>query len=89
MNELSNQELFTFSETIVSDIFEGTTYPREALPKIGDFILTLGAPMSPEEYGQTSKNVWIAKSTKVAPTAFINVPAKSIYKNKNEAVAKQ
>lgn len=75
MNELSNQELFTFSETIAADIFEGTTYPWEVLPKIGDFILALGATLSPEEYEQTAENVWIAKSAKVAPTAFINGPA--------------
>lgn len=75
MNELTNQSLFTFTETIAADIFEGTTYPWEVLPKIGDFILTLGATLSPEEYEQKAENVWIAKSAKVAPTAFINGPA--------------
>lgn len=75
MNELTNQALFTFTETIAADIFEGTTYPWEVLPKIGDFILTLGATLSPEEYEQKAENVWIAKSAKIAPTAFINGPA--------------
>lgn len=75
MNELTNQSLFTFTETIAADIFEGTTYPWEVLPKIRDFILTLGATLSPEEYEQKAENVWIAKSAKVAPTAFINGPA--------------
>ena len=72
---LKNSNLFTFSETIAADIFEGTTYPWEVLPKIGEFILTLGETLSEEEYEKKGDNVWIAKSANVAPTAFINGPA--------------
>lgn len=75
MEQLKNTNLFTFSETIAADIFEGTTYPWEVLPKIGEFILTLGATLSEEEYEKKGDNVWIAKSATVAPTAFINGPA--------------
>ena len=35
MEQLKNTNLFTFSETIAADIFDGTTYPWEVLPKIG------------------------------------------------------
>lgn len=75
MNALKNESLFTFSETIAAAIFEGTTYPWEVLPKISDFILTLGASLSEDEYDKVGDNVWIAKSATVAPTAFINGPA--------------
>lgn len=75
MEQLKNSNLFTFSETIASDIFEGTTYPWEVLPKIGEFILTLGETLSEDEYEKKGDNVWIAKSANVAPTAFINGPA--------------
>ena len=75
MEQLKNSNLFTFSETIAADIFEGTTYPWEVLPKIGEFILTLGETLSEEEYEKKGDNVWIAKSANVAPTAFINGPA--------------
>lgn len=75
MENMKNQNLFTFSETIAVDIFEGTTYPWEVLPKIGAFIKELGATLPTEEYEQKGENVWIAKSAKVAPTAFINGPA--------------
>ena len=75
MKQLENKELFTFSETIASSIFEGTTYPWEVLPKISDFILSLGATLPAEEYEKRGENVWIAKSATVAPTAFINGPA--------------
>lgn len=75
MENMKNQNLFTFSETIAVDIFEGTTYPWEVLPKIGAFIKELGATLPTEEYEQKGEDVWIAKSAKVAPTAFINGPA--------------
>ena len=75
MEQLKNENLFTFSETIANAIFEGTTFPWEVLPKIGAFIVELGATLSEDEYEKRGDNVWIAKSAKVAPTAFINGPA--------------
>ena len=75
MKELTIQELYTLEETIAKDLFEGVTYPWEILPKIGEFILQLGTTLSEEEYEKRGENVWIAKSAKVAPTAYINGPA--------------
>ena len=45
--------------------------PGRLLPEIGDFIVKLGETLSPEEYEERENHVWIAKSAKVAPTAFI------------------
>lgn len=67
--------LYNLNETIAKDLFEGATYPWEVLPKISAFILALGAALSPEEYDKIGENVWIAKSAKVASTAYINGPA--------------
>lgn len=67
--------LYTLQETIAADLFEGAEYPWELLPKISAFILELGKSLDPEEYEQRGENVWIAKSAKVAPTAFIGGPA--------------
>ena len=75
MEALKVKELFNLDETIAKDIFEGITYPWEALPKIGALILELGKGLSEEEYDKVGENVWIAKSAKVAPSAFINGPA--------------
>ena len=75
MKELTIQELYTLEETIAKNLFEGVTYPWEVLPKIGEFILQLGATLSEEEYEKRGEDVWIAKSAKVAPTAYINGPA--------------
>lgn len=72
--KLKNKNLFNFDETIAKDIFDGIDYPWEILPLIKDFILVLGASLSPEEYDQPEENVWIAKSAKVYPTATILPP---------------
>jgi N-acetylglucosamine-1-phosphate uridyltransferase (contains nucleotidyltransferase and I-patch acetyltransferase domains) len=73
--QLTNDVLFDLKETIAAEIFEGTTYPWEVLPKIGAFIVELGNTLPQEEYECKGENIWIAKSAKVAPTAFINGPA--------------
>lgn len=75
MTELTVKELYTLEETIAKDIFENITYPWEVLPKIGAFIMELGATLSEEEYDKVGENIWIAKSAKVFPSAYINGPA--------------
>ena len=69
---LTVKKLYTLDQTIAKDIFEGVTYPWEVLPKISSFILELGKTLSEDDYEKRGENVWIAKSAKVAPTAFIN-----------------
>ena len=75
MEECKIKNLYNLEETIASKIFEGATYPWEVLPKIKDFIIELGNTLSEEEYEKVGDNVWIAKSAKVALTAYINGPA--------------
>lgn len=68
------KELYTLSETLAAPLLERVTYPWEALPKIHDFILELGATLSEEEYEKRGENIWIARSARVAPTASITGP---------------
>lgn len=76
MKELTVKEMYeSLDETIAKDIFEGVTYPWEVLPKIGAFILELGATLSEEEYDKVGEDVWIAKSANVFPSAYIHGPA--------------
>lgn len=69
------KNLYNLDETIAKGIFEGATYPWEVLPKIKEFIIELGKSLDKDEYEEISENVWVAKSAKVAPTAFIAGPA--------------
>ena len=73
--EMTVAKMYNLNETIAKDIFEGVTYPWEVLPKISDFIVKLGETLPADEYDKVGENVWIAKSAKVAPTAFIAGPA--------------
>ncbi len=74
MSEIRIMDLFDLNETIGAELFEGLTYPWEALPKIGDFIRKLGATLS-EEYEKVGEDVWIARSATVFPSAYIHGPA--------------
>lgn len=75
MKECEIKNLYNLDETIAKDIFEGCLYPWEVLPKIKDFIINLGESLDKEEYEKVGENVWIAKSAKVAKSAYINGPA--------------
>ncbi|NLG92467.1 MAG: UDP-N-acetylglucosamine pyrophosphorylase [Clostridiales bacterium] len=74
-DKLTIASLFDLSHTAAAPLLEKLSYPWEALPKIGEFILQLGQTLSPEEYEKRGENVWIAKSAKVFASAFINGPA--------------
>ncbi len=75
MEECKISNLYNLDETIAKDIFNGCEYPWEVLPKIKDFIIKLGESLDKNEYEKIGENVWIAKSAKIAPTAYINGPA--------------
>lgn len=75
MEECKIKNLYNLNETIAKELFDGYEYPWEVLPNIKDFIIKLGKSLSIEEYDKISDNVWVAKTAKVAPTAFINGPA--------------
>lgn len=74
LNELTVCELYSLEQTIAKDLFENITYPWEVLPKIKEFIISLGESLPEELYEKKGENIWIAKSAKVAPTAYINGP---------------
>ena len=75
MSNITIQDLYDLNETIAAELFDGLTYPWEALPKIGEFIKKLGAALDPEEYDKVGQDVWIAKSANVFPSAYIHGPA--------------
>lgn len=74
IEELTIEALFNLKETIAAELFQGITYPWEALAGIKDFILELGKTLTAEEYDHPFDDVWIAKTASVAPTASVNGP---------------
>lgn len=76
MEQLKITELYSdLTQTLAKELLESKTYPWEVLPEIGQFITALGKTLPAEEYEQRGEDIWIAKSAKIAPTAFINGPA--------------
>ena len=74
MENAKISNLYDLEQTIAKDLFEGLTYPWEALSKISAFIKQIGPTLDPEKFEQRGENIWVAKSAKVAPTAFLNGP---------------
>ena len=75
MEEVKIKNLYNLDETIAKDIFKDCTYPWEVLPKIKDFIISLGEGLDKNEYKKIGENIWVANTAKIAPTAYINGPA--------------
>lgn len=74
MKKCKIENLYSLNETIAADLFKGVDYPWEVLPNIKDFIVELGNTLDSSVYEKRGENIWVAKSAKVAPTAFLNGP---------------
>ena len=73
---LTVRELFRSPEhTLAWEYLSGFDYPWEALDGLKEYILALGAKLSPDAYDCQDGNIWIAKSATVYPTATILGPA--------------
>ena len=68
------EDLLDLSHSIAAGLFEGKTYPWEALADIKGFILALGPALSAEEFDNPAEGVWIAKDAAVFPSAYIGAP---------------
>ena len=68
------QDLYDLSHTLAADYLRGFTYPWEALKGIKDLIVQLGETLDPDQYEERSAQVWIHKTAKIAPTAFLGAP---------------
>ena len=73
-NQLSVSALFDLEKTIAKDIFDGIDLPFKVLPLISDFIIKLGNSLDEEIFEKRGENIWVAKSAKIAPTAYLNGP---------------
>ena len=68
------KDLLDLSKTIASSLFDGVSYPWEALDQIKEYILQLGQTLPEEEFNHPSADVWIAKDATVFPSAYLGGP---------------
>lgn len=74
MNDFHTSNLLRIDKTIAHEIFSGTSYPWDVLPEIIFFIQRTGPLLDANRFLNPSKNIWIAKTAKVAHTASIEGP---------------
>ena len=72
--DLKTGALLDLTRTLAGEYLAGFSYPWEALDGIKDLILTLGPSLSPEEYEETAPQVWVHKTARVAPAAYLGAP---------------
>ena len=66
-------DLYDLEHTLAKDYLAGFEYPWQALKGIKDLILSLGHKLG-EDYKEIAPNVWVHKTAKVAPTAYLGEP---------------
>ena len=72
--KLTVSELLDLSHTLAGDYLAQFEYPWQALDGIKDFILALGPTLPADEYDQPTPNVWVHKTAKVFPSAYLGAP---------------
>ncbi len=74
MEDCKIKNLYDIDTTIAKSLLEKNTYPWEVLPQIKEYILELGKTLDSNIYEKIEDNIWIAKTAKVAKTAYILGP---------------
>lgn len=67
-------DLYDLKHTIADEYLQKFTYPWEALKGISDMIIKLGNKLDPNEYDNPSENVWVHKTAKIYPSAYLGEP---------------
>ena len=74
MDAILVTDLFDLSHTRAADMLASCRWPWEALPRIRETVLAVGAALDEAQYDHPAEDVWIAKSASVAPSATIMGP---------------
>lgn len=64
-------DLYDLFHTQAADFLRQFTYPWEALAHIKEFILELGKTLPEGEYERRGETVWVHKTARVMPSAFL------------------
>ncbi len=67
-------ELFDLSHSLAGEWLAGFNYAWEALGGIQDLILALGPALPSEEYEERAPQVWVHRTAKVFPSAYLGAP---------------
>ena len=74
MADIKIKDLYSLEESIAGEFLSKFEYPWEALSSIKNFIIELGNTLPADKFDKVGDDVWIAKSAKVFPSAYIGGP---------------
>ena len=74
MNNITIEELYDLKHSLAADYLRRFVYPWEALKGISDFIIALGEQLNSDEYDCPAEHVWVHKTAKVFPSAYLGAP---------------
>jgi NDP-sugar pyrophosphorylase family protein len=72
--QLKVKDLYEEGHTLAWPWLSKVTYPWEVLKDIKDIILELGRKLDKDKYDNRAEGVWVAKSAKVFPSAYLGSP---------------
>ncbi len=67
------KQMYDLDHTLAKSYLEQFTYPWEALKGLKDYIVELGKTLG-EDYEEREENVWVHKTAKVFPSAYLGSP---------------
>jgi len=68
------KDILSLNYTISKDIFNDIEYTWEVLPKIKDYIITLGNSLDKKHYSKIDDNIWIGKNVIISDKSTIIGP---------------
>lgn len=68
------KDLYDLDHTLAKEYLSQYTYPWEALKGIKELILEIGSKLPGDEYDEVSEHVWVHKTAKVFPSAYLGEP---------------
>ena len=71
---LKTKDLFDFTQSLAGDYLASFAYPWQVLKGLKEEISRIGKNLPKEEYSEISPEVWVHKSAKIAPTAYLGAP---------------
>lgn len=73
-SDIHVRDLFDLTKTIAARLFDGLETPWQALPLLTKFILELGETLPESAYERREGGIYIARSAKVYPSAYLSGP---------------
>ena len=71
---LKTKELFDFEKSLAGEYLQNFEYPWQALAGLKAEIERLGKALDKSEYEERSAGVWVHRTAKIAPTAYLGAP---------------